>query len=614
MKRISRAICTSMLVMTLAFSQTSMPMVETTTIVEAATKAPSLKEEKVTIYLGEDAYQIKLKSVSKDAKVTYESRNSKIAKVDKKGKVTAKKAGDTTISIKVTQSKKTYKLSFAVTVNEPFIELTQSTNCLNVNESYNFKATVHGSDDDIEWSVSDSSVATIGSNGVLKALTSGNVTVTATAGDIEQECEVTIGTNRLGTFSKEVTCYQNTQVWVTLDNHTENDNLTISNSDDSVLTAKAGAWSGNQIPISIKVKEVGKSTITVSVGGTNEMLQFYVNVVEKPVAVKELSAKEIYTKCGPSTVEVKTEADAGEFLGSGFFISDNMVITNYHVIEGAKRIEVSTSKSKYTVSTIIGYNDVLDIAILKVDASKQDYLVMNSSDVAVGDEVYALGSPLGLTGTMTEGMISTASRVMEGVDCVQTTAPLSPGNSGGPLVNTYGEVIGINTMGMSDGQNLNFAVNIKEIQKININHPISIDTYYENYKKSLMNGIPEKAVTEDTFRSQYLDTCQYVPSQGIVTGAVKAVDGGDIYNIEVTETCTPTGIIMSQTLEDAGNTYFAICDINFKIVTLSIPKKGLLYQKLIPKELAPGKYYVVVLVPEDYSGPDVPYQFMLTYK
>lgn len=535
-------------------------MIESTAIVEAAVKTPTLIEDKVTIYLGEDVYQIKLKSVSMNAKTTYKSYNSKVATVTNNGKVTAKKAGNTVISIKITQNKKTYMLSLSVSVCKPFLELKQSTNCLNVDESYQFKAVVHGANSNISWSVSDSTIASINSNGVLKALKLGKVIVSVKADDLEKQCEVYIGTNRLGTFIKEITCYKDMLVWVTLDDRTDADILTISSSDDSILTAKAGSWNNDKLPISLKVKQIGKSIITVRIHGTNEMLQFHVKVIAKPNAEKERNAKELYKKCSSSTAEITVDIDNAEAIGSGFFISDNMVVTNYHVIEGSKMIVVSTNSNKYVASAIMGYSKELDLAILKVNTKKHDYLVMNTSGTDVGETVYALGSPFGLTGTMTEGIVSTASRVMEGVDYIQTSAPLSPGNNGGPLVNAYGEVIGINKMGATNGQNLNFAINMKELQKINTNHPISVGAFFEISSKSLLNGTPENAVFEDPSKSQGIKDCQLAPSQGVVSGTIKAIEGADAYTFEVTQPCTLNGIIMSQNQVDAENTYLAIYD------------------------------------------------------
>lgn len=452
MRRISKSIFKMMLIISLVFSMTTTSMVTTTSIVsEAAVKAPTLAEAKATLYLGDDAYQIKLKNVSKKAKIVYTSSDSKVATVNKSGKVTAKKVGDAKISIKVTEGKKTYKLSFAV------------------------------------------------------------------------------------------------------------------------------------------------------------------NVSEKPIERKELSAKDLYKKCGSSTVEIKASSEFYKGQGSGFFISDNMVVTNYHVISGAKVIEVSTSNNKYTVNTILGYSEELDIAILQVDASKHDYLVMNSSEIAVGDKVFALGSPLGLTGTMTEGMISTATRVIDGVDYIQSTAPLSSGNSGGPLVNTYGEVIGINTMGFTIGQNLNFSINIKEVQKIDTKQPISLEDYSKKYYNDLMEGIPELAVTEDPSKSQRLDTCQDAPSKGMVTGKVTAFEGGDVYKFEVKESCTLTGALISQTQQDANNSYLTIYDKDLNEVIEAAYSEELLYQ-VMETYLTPGQYYVAVDLRKDYAGPDVPYQFMITYK
>lgn len=210
-----------------------------------------------------------------------------------------------------------------------------------------------------------------------------------------------------------------------------------------------------------------------------------------------LSVADIYDKCSPSAVEISVTDTYGlDSLGSGFFIDKDTVVTNYHVIEGAKKIQVTTyDKVVHDVDTIIGYDEKLDIAILEVKADCQP-LTISQRKSRTGEEVYALGSPLGLTGTITKGMITTASRTIEDVDYIQTDAALSPGNSGGPLLNTYGEVIGINTMYYPDGQNLNFSINIDAIEKVYTGRPILVSDYITNYQNNFLANMAYKV---DTF-------------------------------------------------------------------------------------------------------------------
>ncbi|WP_395743295.1 S1C family serine protease [Prosthecobacter sp.] len=139
-------------------------------------------------------------------------------------------------------------------------------------------------------------------------------------------------------------------------------------------------------------------------------------------------------------------------LGSGVIISkEGHVVTNYHVVEGvqAADIELSTNDNKTYPSLILGFNKERDIALLKIDSPRMDFAALsfgNSDDARVGQIVLAVGNPFGLSGTVTQGIISARDRHLSDsqYDYLQTDTVINPGNSGGPLVNIRGEVIGIN--------------------------------------------------------------------------------------------------------------------------------------------------------------------------
>lgn len=136
-------------------------------------------------------------------------------------------------------------------------------------------------------------------------------------------------------------------------------------------------------------------------------------------------------------------------LGSGVIVSkEGHILTNYHVIAGTEQIQVQLNDGRAVPAKIIGADPDTDIAVLQVDATKVTPLVLgNSDDVKVGQVVFAVGNPLGLQGTVTHGIISAKSRVVDDstLEYFQTDAAINEGNSGGPLVNLRGEVIAINT-------------------------------------------------------------------------------------------------------------------------------------------------------------------------
>ena len=174
---------------------------------------------------------------------------------------------------------------------------------------------------------------------------------------------------------------------------------------------------------------------------------------------EELTIQEVYLKCNPATVLVVAEQYDGAAVGTGVVMSeDGYIITNAHVIAGGDSCWIALDTGETFDALLVGYSAEEDIAVLKVkDAHGFIPAEFGDSELAmVGDDVYAIGNPLGieLRGTLTEGIISAINRNIQVEDrnftVLQTTAALNNGNSGGPLINRYGQVIGINTLKMTD--------------------------------------------------------------------------------------------------------------------------------------------------------------------
>ncbi len=153
-------------------------------------------------------------------------------------------------------------------------------------------------------------------------------------------------------------------------------------------------------------------------------------------------------------------------LGSGFIITeDGYVVTNNHVIAGAEDIDVILEDGKRYSAEVVGKDSKTDLAVLKIDPDKKLKTVNfgNSKNIKIGDWVIAIGNPFGLGYTVTSGIISATGRAL-GLgaydDFIQTDAPLNPGNSGGPLFNLNGEVIGVNTAIAARGQGIGFSIPI----------------------------------------------------------------------------------------------------------------------------------------------------------
>lgn len=157
----------------------------------------------------------------------------------------------------------------------------------------------------------------------------------------------------------------------------------------------------------------------------------------------------------------------GEYVGTGFLVSSSgLILTNNHVIEASGRIVVETSEGEEFLASTISQSAEKDLALIQISASQLPYLQLASEEEAhIGDEIYALGNPQGLQGTVTKGIIS-AKRRLGGMRFVQIDAPINPGNSGGPLLRADGQVVGINTMKIRDAEGLNFAIAIDEAKTL----------------------------------------------------------------------------------------------------------------------------------------------------
>jgi len=206
-------------------------------------------------------------------------------------------------------------------------------------------------------------------------------------------------------------------------------------------------------------------------------------------AAVELAPREVARLCTPAVfyVEVYDRDEYAFGTGSGFFLTeDGVAVTNYHVIEGAHSAYIKTTSDE--IYNILGYyylNAEADIAVLKVGAPagvRFPALKIGSIEaIEQGERIYAIGSPFGLDNTFTEGLISNTFRTMDKA-YIQHSAPISAGNSGGPLINSFGEVIGVNTSvyeqsGNRIGQNLNFAVPVTTIDidsfRLNLPQPFT---------------------------------------------------------------------------------------------------------------------------------------------
>ena len=185
----------------------------------------------------------------------------------------------------------------------------------------------------------------------------------------------------------------------------------------------------------------------------------------KSIRVKSKDFTAIIDDVLQSVVSVGTNKG----LGSGVVIDDRgFIVTNYHVIKDASIIRILTYENDVYDAALIGFNDVVDVAVLKVDTSLPDLKFGDSDDVQVGERVIALGNPAGLSFTVTEGIVSAVHRTgPNNLDIyLQTDVPINPGNSGGPLVNANSRIIGINNFKIGGFEGLGFAIESNTVKEI----------------------------------------------------------------------------------------------------------------------------------------------------
>lgn len=170
--------------------------------------------------------------------------------------------------------------------------------------------------------------------------------------------------------------------------------------------------------------------------------------------------------------------------GSGVIINDRgWVITNFHIFEGCQRMDLVHKGDTIKYTDIIGVDIEKDLVIMKIESGTYPDIKLSEKDPKVGQKVYAIGSPMGLENSMSEGIVS-GNRTEVGKkkqNFVQITASLSPGSSGGAVLNSYGELIGISSMGLREGNNLNFAIPVSDILKV------KLDSYNEKKKIEALN-------------------------------------------------------------------------------------------------------------------------------
>jgi S1-C subfamily serine protease len=229
------------------------------------------------------------------------------------------------------------------------------------------------------------------------------------------------------------------------------------------VTALQEQLSQIQSPQNVTYQNVTHQNVTVFSGDNVSVSELYAQVADSVVVIRDMML---------SGYDIFRRAYYSQAQGSGFvynFTGQVAVVTNYHVVDSAINITVTFSNGNAYPATVLGSDPYAELAVLSVDAPEEEFVpleIVSSSSLQVGDPVMVVGTPYGLSGSMSTGFVSALGRTLSAEttggyvipNVIQTTAPLNPGNSGGPVLNYQGQVVGIATAIVEDSQGVGFAI------------------------------------------------------------------------------------------------------------------------------------------------------------
>ena len=297
---------------------------------------------------------------------------------------------------------------------------------------------------------------------------------------------------------------------------------------------------------------------------------------QTPASGGALTAEQIYRRDAPGVVQITatsvsqvstdpfnllpTTPQTSESLGSGFVIDKaGHIVTNYHVIQGAKKVQVSFSGQDEITATVVGKDPSTDVAILKIDAHARALtpLELGDSDaVVVGDPVDAIGNPFGFTRTLTTGVVSAVQREIEAPNslpidhAIQTDAAINHGNSGGPLIDSHGRVIGVTSQistGTTGGQGnvgIGFAIPINTVRNV------AAQIISSGKAQHAFLGLDAAPVTPQLARLFHLPS-----SSGLLIQDVQAGSGADKAGLKAGKTAV---VVQGESYQVGGDMIVAI--------------------------------------------------------
>ncbi len=331
-----------------------------------------------------------------------------------------------------------------------------------------------------------------------------------------------------------------------------------------------------------------------------------------------LTAKEIYDRCSDAVFYIETYDIDGDVLstGSGFFLdSTGRAVTNFHVLQESYSAKITTADgNRFSVKNILGYDMKGDLAILQIDGSGFAYLSLGDSDeVTSGEKIYTISSPMGLSNTISEGIVSGINRTLDDIPYIQITASISHGSSGGALLNERGQVVGITSAGLVAGQNLNFAIPINAVSTLDTDSTYSFVQLVEEYTMQAYYERPKpfENVIQEQEPNDLFETSQFLQNGDSVMGVMEA-DGLDNYYVF----CGSAGVLELYCYSDAENfdqmavlaeDLYGKVETLGKFIDMEDGKKGMY---LLLPVLEAGYYHIVLGAEEEIKkGEEIEYTF-----
>lgn len=354
----------------------------------------------------------------------------------------------------------------------------------------------------------------------------------------------------------------------------------------------------------VKAIKTGKVNITAYVANTNAKA-----VATVTISKKVLNSQEVFKKVNPAVVHIQLYNKYNQKVstGSGFIVNANgTIVTNHHVVidySEAKYAKIKLSDGRvYETDQVLDYNANRDLAVLKIAGAKNlPTVVLSDSDkVETGEKVFALGSPLGINNSITEGIVSNQEIILEDKQrYIQSSAPISGGNSGGTLVNRFGEVIGVNVATFTEGQNMNLAIPINDFKKMTLKK-------YNTMLKVNREAIPplfgegDVKEQEDNNLFVYADNIRF--KKAWIKSKASSNEDIDLYYFDLTDNATINVTSFTDNPELSDSFGFGLFDENGEVIQWAwqdFDSEYQTYYTQLTKKLTPGRYYLLFSPYED---------------